>query len=167
MILFIALSSWNSKPGDWTHTDLDQIPRRCPDCQQESIVGHGRRRRQAHDETHDWIWVRRGLCRLCRATFTFLPASCVPRSRYSLRCWLDALKQWIQYRTAEPVSPAVKEKKRLVDPSTVRRWRRRWANLRSQFSLLPTQFAWDCETVCGSLRFEEAITPCNGEQCRN
>lgn len=167
MILFIALSSWNSKSGDFTHTDLDQIPRRCPDCQQESIVGHGRRRRQAHDGTHDWIWVRRGLCRLCRLTFTFLPDACVPRSPYSLLCWLDALKEWLLHRSAEPVAPAVKEHDRLVDPSTVRRWGRRWATMQSRFSLLPTRLAWECQDLWVSLRSREAITSCNGEQRRN
>ena len=30
---------------------------------QPSIVGHGRRRKQAHDRQHDWIWIRRGRAR--------------------------------------------------------------------------------------------------------
>ena len=25
----------------------------------DTIIGHGQRRKQAHDEHHDWIWVRR------------------------------------------------------------------------------------------------------------
>ena len=49
------------------------ILRRCPVCVQDSIVGHGRRRKQAHDEHHDWIGIRRGLCSRCGKTFTFLP----------------------------------------------------------------------------------------------
>jgi hypothetical protein len=49
------------------------ILRRCPVCVRDSIVGHGRRRKQAHDEHHDWIGIRRGLCNRCGKTFTFLP----------------------------------------------------------------------------------------------
>jgi hypothetical protein len=49
------------------------MPRWCPVCQQPSIVGHGRRRKQAHDGQHDWIWVRRSRCPLCKKTFTVLP----------------------------------------------------------------------------------------------
>ena len=29
--------------------------------------------RQAHDEAHEGIWIRRGICRGCRITFTVLP----------------------------------------------------------------------------------------------
>jgi len=28
------------------------ILRRCPACERDSIIGHGRRRKQAHDEHH-------------------------------------------------------------------------------------------------------------------
>ena len=52
--------------------------RRCPVCEQESIIGHGRRRKQAHDEHHDWIGVRRGRCAICGRTFTFLPLFSLP-----------------------------------------------------------------------------------------
>jgi hypothetical protein len=51
--------------ADWAE-DCDKIIlRRCPVCEQESIIGHGRRRKQAHDEHHDWIGVRRGRCAVC------------------------------------------------------------------------------------------------------
>jgi hypothetical protein len=33
----------------------------------------GHRRKQAHDEHHDWIGIRRGRCVDCGKTFTFLP----------------------------------------------------------------------------------------------
>ena len=42
--------------------------RRCPVCERDSIVGHGRRRKQAHDELHDWISIRRGRCTGCGKT---------------------------------------------------------------------------------------------------
>ena len=48
-------------PGsDWAESGLE-IPRLCPVCPCESIIGHSRRRKQAHDEEHDWIGIRRGL----------------------------------------------------------------------------------------------------------
>ena len=41
---------------------MDLLPRRCPVCRDNTIIGHGRRLRQAHDEQHECIWVRRGIC---------------------------------------------------------------------------------------------------------
>jgi hypothetical protein len=41
---------------------LDLLPRRCPVCRRDTIVGHGRRLRHAHDDQHECIWVRRGIC---------------------------------------------------------------------------------------------------------
>ena len=68
-ILVISLSP---APGnlevDWAEAGTDIILRRCPICEQDSIVGHGRRRKQAHDEHHDWIGIRRGLCDRCGKT---------------------------------------------------------------------------------------------------
>ena len=54
------------------------LPRLCPLCQDDTIIGHGRRLRQAHDDQHDRIWVRRGICRPCRKTFTVLPKWLAP-----------------------------------------------------------------------------------------
>jgi CHC2 zinc finger/Domain of unknown function (DUF6431) len=51
---------------------------------QESIIGHGRRRKQAHDEYHDWITIRRGRCGSCGKTFTSLPVFSLPYTHYSL-----------------------------------------------------------------------------------
>jgi len=48
-----------------TRISLQQMPRWRPPCLQASIIGHGQRRRAAHGEQRDWIWVRRGLCRRC------------------------------------------------------------------------------------------------------
>ena len=49
----------------------------------DTIVGHGRRRKQAHDDQHDWIWVRRGRCPPCKKTFTVLPDWSPPSGHYS------------------------------------------------------------------------------------
>ena len=72
MILFIALpeAKDNIDPGV---IPLDLLPRWCPVCEDHTIVGHGRRLRQAHDDCHERIWVRRGICRPCNQTFTVLP----------------------------------------------------------------------------------------------
>ena len=46
----------------WERIQL--LIRRCPACEHDSIIGHERRRKQAHDEHHDWIGIRRGRCLL-------------------------------------------------------------------------------------------------------
>jgi len=35
---------------------MPSAARQCPACGQIAIVGHGRRRRQAHDGIHRWFW---------------------------------------------------------------------------------------------------------------
>jgi hypothetical protein len=80
-ILFIALSTaQNNLLDDWADAGGGPILRHCPFCLRDSIIGHGRRRKQAHDEDHDWIQIRRGLCNLCGKTFTFLPPFSPPYS---------------------------------------------------------------------------------------
>ena len=71
-ILFIPLSAAHYNfEADWAEVAEEVILRRCPICSEDSIIGHGRRRKQAHDEHHDWIGIRRGFCNLCGKTFTF------------------------------------------------------------------------------------------------
>jgi hypothetical protein len=71
-ILFISFSAAQYNRGaDWAEAGANVILRRCPICVQDSIVGHGCRRKQAHDEQHDWIGIRRGACNLCGKTFIF------------------------------------------------------------------------------------------------
>jgi hypothetical protein len=53
-ILFISLSAAQyNLETDWAEAGAELIPRRCPICVQDSIVGHGRRRpaRRATFET--------------------------------------------------------------------------------------------------------------------
>jgi len=104
--------------------DCDQIIiRHCPVCKRDSIVGHGRRRKQAHDEHHDWIGIRRGRCASCGKTFTFLPVFSLPYTHYSLlaRCqaWLRRAGERCSW---EKAVPNCKAPDRLPDASTVRRW---------------------------------------------
>jgi hypothetical protein len=75
VIVCIPRSGDGCKPGGY---DAEWLPRQCPACEQVAIVGHGRRRRQAHDAIHDSIVVRRGRCKVCGGTLTVLPCWCVP-----------------------------------------------------------------------------------------
>lgn len=86
-------------------------------------MGHGRRRKQAHDDRHDWIGIRRGLCTLCRKTFTFLPWFSPPYGHYSWIARSQALQGYFQEQgTLESAAPLVKDPDRLPAPSTLRRW---------------------------------------------
>jgi len=99
------------------------ILRRCPVCQRDSIVGHGRRRKQAHDEHHDWIGIRRGRCAGCGKTFTFLPVFSLPYTHYSLLARGQAWLRHVEERCSwEKAAPKCKAPDRLPDASTVRRW---------------------------------------------
>ena len=81
VIVFIPRTGDGCKPGEY---DAEWLPRQCPVCGQVAIIGHGRRRRQAHDGLHDWILLRR-MCKVCGGTLTVLPAWCVPGAAYSGR----------------------------------------------------------------------------------
>ena len=102
---------------------MESIRRGCPDCSQDSIIGHGRRRKQAPDETHDWIRIRRGLCQLGHKTFTILPPFSLPCTHYSLLARSQALRRYFLDRGCwEAAAPVVKDPNRVADPSTLRRW---------------------------------------------
>jgi hypothetical protein len=137
-ILFISLSAAQyNLETDWAEAGAEGILRRCPMCVQDSIVGHGRRRKQAHDEHHDWIRIRRGLCNLCGKTFTFLPPFSPPYSHYSLIARSQALRRYfVEGCSWEGAAPAVKDPDRLADPSTLRRWFRSLDSSRPPFSFL-------------------------------
>jgi hypothetical protein len=97
--------------------------RRCPVCERDSIIGHGRRRKQAHDEHHDWIGIRRGLCHGCGKTFTFLPLLSLPYTHYSLLARGQALRRhFVEHCSWEEATPMLKDPDRAPDPSTLRRW---------------------------------------------
>jgi len=150
---------------------LALLPRKCPCCGQYTIIGHGQRRKQAHDQNHDLIWVRRGLCRPCRMTFTILPSWSPPSGHYSFRCREQAWRatchsggRW------EQSAPQTKDPDRLPDPATLRRWAQRtlvtllcsWIGFCSWqgHTLLraPTILAWDWPAVGRTLHVE-AISP--------
>ena len=79
-ILFIPLSAAQfNLEADWAEVACRSSCAIARFALQDSIVGHGRRREQAHDQHHNWIGIRRGLCSRCGKTFTFLPPFSSPR----------------------------------------------------------------------------------------
>jgi hypothetical protein len=123
-ILFVPVSVPLERLAACWADDCDQIIlRRCPVCEQDAIVGHGRRRKQAHDEHHDWIRIRRGRCGSCGTTFTFLPVFSLPYTHYSLLARCQALlRRFMEHRSWEKAAPKCKDADRVPDSSTVRRW---------------------------------------------
>jgi Domain of unknown function (DUF6431) len=124
VILFISPSKVeNNSQTDWAALSTESIPRRCPECLRDSVIGHGRRRKQAHDEHHDWIGIRRGLCKQCWKTITFLPLFSLPYTHYSLAARSQALQRYfVQGCSLELAVPVVKDANRVPDGSTLRRW---------------------------------------------
>jgi len=137
-ILFISLSAAQyNLESDWADAGTKVILRHCPICVQDSIVGHGRRRKQAHDDHHDWIGIRRGLCNRCGKTFTFLPPFSPPYGHYSFIARSQALQRYfLDGRCWEDAAPTVKDPDRVADPSTLRRWFRNLDSSRPPFSAL-------------------------------
>ena len=150
-----------------TRIGLKQLPRWCPRCQRASIIGHGRRRKQEHDGQHDYIWVRRGLCRLCRKTFTILPSWSPPYGHYTLYCRQQAWEAvCVNDIGWEQAAPDCKDLTRSPDPNTQRRWAWRklislgydtkaWlAGLARKFLQSPTLLAWDFARASRTLLLE-------------
>jgi hypothetical protein len=143
---------------------LDLLPRWCPICRAETIIGHGRRWRQCHDERHTSLWVRRGICRPCGKTFTILPRWLAPSAPFSLRCRQAACEQIAAGKSLEEAAPHCQDPSRSPDPSTIRRWVYRrvlsvccWAKagaIGDCFLRAPTIVAWDLSAVCLMLPIE-------------
>ncbi len=143
---------------------LECLPRRCPVCHDDTIIGHGRRRRQCHDDQHECIWVRRGLCEPCGKTFTILPDWLAPAGHYSLHCRQQSCERIAAGDSAEQAAPHCKDSTRLPDPSTVRRWAHRrllsvWCWIKAgaknqHFLQTPTILAWDLSALCRILPIE-------------
>jgi hypothetical protein len=123
--------------ADWAESGAEAIIRQCPACSRDSIIGHGRRRKQAHDEHHDWIPIRRGVCTSCGKTITFLPPFSLPYSHYSLIARSAALRRYfVEGCSWEAAAPPVKDPNRVAAPSSLRRWFRALDSSRPAFSFL-------------------------------
>jgi hypothetical protein len=113
----------------------EQIVRQCPTCLSNAVIGHGWRRKQAHDESHDWIAIRRGFCNHCLKTITFLPAFSLPYTHYSLIARSQALELYfVASRSLDLATPLVKDPNRVPVASTLRRW----------FRSLDSAERWEC-----------------------
>ena len=123
-ILFVPVSvALERLAAGWAEDSDEIILRRCPVCEKDSIIGHGRRRKQAYDEHHNWIRIRRGRCGNCGTTFTFLPVFSLPYTHYSLLARCQALlRRFVEHCPWERALPKLQDADRLPDPSTVRRW---------------------------------------------
>jgi len=143
-----------------TEIPLALLPRRCPWCGNRTIIGHGRRRKHAHDERHAQIWIRRGRCRPCQKTFTVLPDWSPPSGIYTLHCRQQAWELLCQSASSwERSIPDVADASRSPDPSTVRRWTVRllhmgtvlaaklWPATGWSTTMSPTIFAWDWTAI--------------------
>ena len=147
-----------------TSFPLQLLPRRCPLCGDDTIIGHGQRRKQAHDSSHDWIWVRRGICHSCSKTFTILPAWLAPSAPFSVRCRQQACEHIAAGDSVEQAAPHWKDPSRSPDPSTLRRWALRrllslccWVKvgaIGARVLWAPTIVAWDLIALCRILPLE-------------
>jgi hypothetical protein len=165
VILFIALPEPEDKVDlGLIAVPLGLLPRQCPLCGKQTIIGHGRRLRQSHDDRRECIWVRRGLCQPCRKTFTVLPDWLAPSAHYSLYCRQESCERIAAGDSAEQAAPHCKDPTRLADPSTLRRWARRrllsmWCWMIAgisdrHFLQTPTILAWDLAAFCRILPIE-------------
>jgi hypothetical protein len=143
VIVFIPRSGDGCKATEAAEDDAEWLPRRCPACHRVAIIGHGRRRRPAHDGIHDWILVRRGLCKFCGGTLTVLPGWCVPGAPYSLLARQRALIGIGQEISLEQAAPHCRDPNRLPDGSTIRRWVWRRIESLRLWKSSPTLLAWD------------------------
>ncbi|HTF69918.1 MAG TPA: DUF6431 domain-containing protein [Edaphobacter sp.] len=124
LILFIALPKGNDNL-DPEVIPLHLLPRLCPVCYGDTIIGHGQRLRQCHDDNCAHIWVRRGICKPCKKTYTILPNWLAPSGRYSLYCRQQFCEGIAAGHTADEAAPDCKDPTLQPDPSTVRRWAQR------------------------------------------
>jgi hypothetical protein len=155
VIVFIPCSGGERKAHQ---AQSEWLPRQCPACRQMTIIGHGRRRRQAHDRSHDWILVRRGVCKVCGRTLTVLPGGCVPAAPYTLLARQQALDRLAQGCPTEQAAPDCRNPDRIADPSTIRRWFWRCIESLRFLAWAPTLPAWDWRAASRIL-IAEAISP--------
>ena len=143
---------------------VDLLPRLCPICRDYTIIGHGWRSHPAHDDRHERIWVRRGICHPCRKTFTVLPDWLAPSAPFTLRCRQQACERLADGDSFERAAPHCQDPSRSPDSSTLRRWAHRrmlslccWLKvgvIGKFFLQSPTIVAWDLPAVCRILPIE-------------
>jgi hypothetical protein len=139
MICFFAFAAEEKRDLDWADESARCFCRQCPQCLCHSIIGHGYRRKQAHDDSHDWIRIRRGLCKLCSKTITFLPRFSLPYTHYSLMARAQAVRRYFtEHFSLEAAAPLVKDPNRVASGSTVARWFHRLESLHKSLCPQPS-----------------------------
>lgn len=104
------------------------IVRDCPECRERegksTVVGHGRRSRTCHSRLTRTIIVRRGRCKTCGTTFTFLPCFVRPFHHYGVEVQGEALERHVGPSRVgfDEAAPVVQDVDRYPSGSTVRRW---------------------------------------------
>ncbi len=151
MTVFIPQTDLAINP--YGEPDWEWLPKLCPVCGQGSVIGHGRRRKQAHEPGRTWIVVRRGISKCCKRTWTVLPAWSPPGTHYSLRTRQQSGVRYCSGERLEEAAPVLADPDRTPDAATLRRWfERRVDSLRCWLRLLrplrmwltpPTIVAWD------------------------
>jgi hypothetical protein len=114
-ILFIPLSAaQHNLESDWAAAAEEVILRQCRCvCRTPSSATVGGANR--HDEDHDWIGIRRGVCHLCGKTFTFLPLFSPPYTHYSLIARSQALRRYfLEGCSWETAAPSVRDPDRVA-----------------------------------------------------
>ena len=148
MIVVIPRTWPLGKDGVAAAANSEWLPRVCPACQIGEVIGHGRRRRQAHDAEHSHILVRRGRCKGCFVTITVLPAWALPWTHYSLAARACAVQRCVEQQMTLERSAPDTQAARIADPATIRRWFQRrlashWLCLSKLAWLAHTILAWD------------------------
>ena len=106
------------------------LPRDCPRCKggaRGTVIGHGRRQRNCLSESESEIRVRRGLCRTCGGTITFLPSFLGAYRRYTFPIIESVLQQRHQGRDYGSLLVHLHDSERYPETSTVRRWCKEFA----------------------------------------
>ncbi len=120
MIVVIPQSDRPCNSGE--EPDWDWLPRICPACGERAVIGHGRRRKQAHDQQHTWIRIRRGFCKHCETTCTVLPAWSLPYSHYSVQTRQRSSERYCAGAPIERAAPILLDADRIPDASTLQGW---------------------------------------------
>ena len=150
MFVVIPQTDPASNPG--AEPDWEWLPPICPLCG-GSIVGHGRRCKQAHGPTTQIIRYRRGACRRCAVTITVLPAWSLPHTHYQLQTRQQSGVRYLAGAALEQCAPPLQHADRSPDVRTLRRWFERrlmavcwWSHSSAALRLFcrpPTILAWD------------------------
>lgn len=155
MIVVIPQTDPESNPE--VEPDWEWLPPRCPSCGQGSVIGHGRRRKQAHGERRTWILVRRGISKCCARTCTILPAWSLPGTQYSLETRRQSSACYACGVALEEAAPVLADPDHSPDVRTLRRWFERrlsslcwWLGCCSKIRVFfhaPTIVAWDWQAA--------------------